>query len=472
MKTSRPFLVTFLLLVVAYGLWLLNFWPGVLGQDSLAVLLQIEEGKIQSQKPVFWYLFVKWLYEPHRLIEVSVGVQLLLSALIFARILAWCWQRGLHKAFFFLLFFICLGTPVLYYQSALYSDGLFSAAVTGLTFEAWQIVRARKVGTLSLLYLALLVPIALFFRANGAFMLAVALPLMACVPRGDKLKLGVVFVAWILIYSYANYTHKSMQKHGSLFPLAIFETVNFLQPYAIGSRVMGLEGLATPATIAVLERRRPIKDIIAFYDRDYWDPLVYRAAGPAFLSLSKEDKAVIVREFFCCNLWHNLPAFLASRVNVFMVAALANGGFGGLDETLTIAPQTKSRSQLRPFQLGWVDTGMRAMVDVSFKNRWILWTPFLGIGLVLALTVRGWKRRDWPLVMLMAPLLLQLGGIFFFSIAGEYRYLLLFFTGVVALLPIYIDTHAGTARPAPSTPRSQQLAGVQVQQAHDGADRQ
>ena len=190
MKISRPFLVTFLILVLAYGVWMANFWPGVLGQDSLAVLLQIEEGKIQSQKPVFWYLFVKWLYEPHRLVEVSVGVQLLLCALIFARILAWCWTEGMRKSFFFILVFICLAPPVLYYESALYSDGLFSAAVAGLTFEAWLVIRARQVKALSLLYLVVLIPIALFFRANGIFMLAVLVPLLLCVPRNDKLKLG------------------------------------------------------------------------------------------------------------------------------------------------------------------------------------------------------------------------------------------------------------------------------------------
>lgn len=440
MKISRPFLATFFLLALAYGLWLVNFWPGVLGQDSLAVLLQIEEGKIQSQKPVFWYLFVKWLYEPHRQIELSVSVQLLVSSLVFARILSWCWHEGMRKTFFFLLFFICLAPPLLYYQSALYSDGLFCAAVAGLTFEAWLMIRARKATTLSLLYLVLLVPIALFFRANGIFMLAILVPVFISVPRSDKVKVASIFLAWLVIYAYANYSHKSLHRHGTLFPLAIFETVNFLQPYAIGTRSMGLEGLVTPATLSLLEKRRPIKDIVAFYDRDYWDPLVYRAAGPAFLSLSKEDKATIVREFFCCNLWKNLPAFLGSRVNIFMVAALANGGFGGLDETLTIVPQTKSRSLVRPFELGPVNAWLRSVVDWSFKHRWIMWTPFLGIGLLFALTARGWRSGDWPLVLLMAPLLLQLAGIFFFSIAGEYRYLLLFYTGVAALLPIYCAT--------------------------------
>ena len=447
-SSRRPFLAVFLLLVLAYCVWLLAFWPGVLGQDSLAVILQIEEGKIQSGKPIFWYLFVKWLYEPHRLIEVSVAVQLLLSAFIFARILAWCWNQGMRKTFAFILLFICLAPPVLYYQSALYSDGLFSAAVAGLTFEAWLIVRARRASAFSLAYLAVLAPIALFFRANGIFMLVILVPVLLAVPRRDKLKISAIFLFWLVCFVVANYTHKSMARHGTLFPLAIYETINFLQPYVNRTRVTGVDDLVTPDTITFLERRKPIREILAFYDRDYWDPLVYRAAGPGFLSLSKQEKALVVREFFCCNLWKNIPAFTASRVNIFLVAALAQGGFGGLDEVFTIVPMTQTGSVIRPFEMGPLRPLIRSAFDWSFAHRWLTWTPFLGIGLLVALMLRGWKRRQWPLLLLVAPLALQLGGIFFFSIAGEYRYLLLFFISAAALLPIYVATREG-ASPAP-----------------------
>ncbi|MDP1369071.1 hypothetical protein Q6248_29395, partial [Klebsiella pneumoniae] len=40
-----------------------------------------------------------------------------------------------------------------------------------------------------------------------------------------------------------------------------------------------------------------------------------------------EDKEILIKEFSRYNLWHNIPAFLSSRVNVFMVSALADGHF-------------------------------------------------------------------------------------------------------------------------------------------------
>lgn len=48
----------------------------------------------------------------------------------------------------------------------------------------------------------------------------------------------------------------------------------------------------------------------------------------------------------------------------------------------------------------------------------------------------GWQRRDVPTLLVTVPMLVQLGGIFFFSIAGEYRYLLPYFVLPLVLLPV------------------------------------
>lgn len=39
-KAIAHFLALFLLLFCAYSLWLITFWPGVLGEDSVAILLE------------------------------------------------------------------------------------------------------------------------------------------------------------------------------------------------------------------------------------------------------------------------------------------------------------------------------------------------------------------------------------------------------------------------------------------------
>ena len=445
-KFSSTFPIVFAALALVYASWLLTFWPGILGQDSLALLNQIEGSVFQSGKPVMWHLFVQLLYEPHRRIELPIGVQLLLCALIHSRILAWLWCERMTKTFVFVLLFIALAPQVVYYQTALYADGLFSAAVAGLTFEAWRIVREKKVTALSLAYLCFLVPCALFLRPNGIFMAVVLVPLLLAVPRPDKLKILVVAAIWTVAYQAADAAHPSLQKHGALFPLAAFETVNFLQPDRMGLRPPS-EHVTAPAT-AVLESRLPLSDLLKFYDRDYWDPLVYRFGGPALLDLSEAKKDLLVREFFCCNLWSNFPAFMASRVNIFLVSALGHGGFGGPDETLSIMPRIKSTSAVRPFDTGVVESLLRSMVHLSYIHRWILWTPFLGIGLLVAVMWRTWHRRQWLTFLVVAPLALQLAGVFVFSIAGEYRYLLFIFTSTAALLPIYAATRTPARTPA------------------------
>ena len=446
MKADKPFLIVFAVLALFYGAWLMTFWPGIMGEDSLAILLQIEGRPLDVMKPVIWYLFVKLLYEPHRHIEVAIILQLLLGALIFARMLAWTWREHLTRTFFFVLFFVALAPPVLYYQSALYADGVFSLAVAGLVFESWLIVRAKRASNWSLAWLAVLVPFALFFRPNGIFMLVILIPLVAAVPFADKLKISAIFLAWCGLALIANARHPAWNQHGSMFPLALYETVNFLQPNPTGIRPVREH--ITQSTLDVLESRMPAGDVLKFYDRNYWDPLVFRQAGPQYLKLSEEQKQVVVRDFLCCNLWDNLPAFFGSRVHIFLMSAFANGGFASPVETATFLPQTQSASRVHPFDMGWVGRFMNGAVTVSYGQRWWMWTPCLGIGLLAAIMARNWRRREWLLLLVMAPLALQLAGVFFFSIASEFRYLLFIFTATAALLPIYVATRS-LGRPGP-----------------------
>ena len=87
-------------LLAYYALWLLCFWPGVLGLDSLGILKEVEDPVVnQSGKTVFWYFFVRMFYSLAQRVEYPIAVQLVLGALVFARILAWQWSQELRKIF-------------------------------------------------------------------------------------------------------------------------------------------------------------------------------------------------------------------------------------------------------------------------------------------------------------------------------------------------------------------------------------
>ena len=61
-------------------------------------------------------------------------------------------------------------------------------------------------------------------------------------------------------------------------------------------------------------------------------------------------------------------------------------------------------------------------------------TPWL-FGLLLWACTRGLRRAEAGLLLVSVPMLIQWGGVFVFSIAGEYRYLLPFLRSLWCFCP-------------------------------------
>lgn len=440
----RPAAV-FGLLVSIYGLWLITFWPGVLGEDSVAILKEVQDSEaFRSGKTVVWYYFVKLLYGTTGRIEVPIAASMLLCAVLLTRMLDWYWAEGLKKTFFLTLLAIALAPHMIFFMGTLYPDGLFAIASASLLFEVWLCVRRRYASKASLGILALALPFALFLRPNGIVLLApVALAVFWLDARSRMHWLLVVGI-WSALVLVAQLTHRTTT-HETQFPLAVFETAGFLQKRAMNDLwslyphmndpwVLS-EPKVTQATIDALRRNQPIEKLQQFRDPAYWDMLVFHPEGPQVGSLSQEDKQTVVREFWTRNLWHNLPDFLGSRVNVFFSAALAQGGFPALSYASNVLPRVSAESRFRFWGWEQAERLWQKVHAASYALRWLLWTPWLGFGMLAWASISGIRGRDWPLLLVSLPMLVQWGGIFVFSIAGEYRYLLPFFTLPMALLP-------------------------------------
>ena len=114
-------LALLLMLAGAYGLWLITFWPGVLGEDSVAVLQEVRNPEaFRSGKTVVWYYFVKLLYGTTARVEVPIVASLLLCAVLLTRMLDWYWKNALYKTFFFVLLTIALAPHMIYFMGTLY----------------------------------------------------------------------------------------------------------------------------------------------------------------------------------------------------------------------------------------------------------------------------------------------------------------------------------------------------------------
>ena len=429
------FYALYLALFAVYFSYLLIFWPGILGEDSLAILLEVESNReFQSGKPIFWYLFVNSFYKPFNLVEIPVIVQILVATAILARILTYVYNENGKKLFFILLVFVALAPHLVFYTTSLYSDGIYACALAGLLFETWICLRNKAVSRMSFFILFVSIPFAIFARPNGIINI-IALIVLAAVIRIPKQRLGLAAISlvWVTVAFYGVANHKHKTPIGTVYPVALFETVNFLQPHAMG---LYPPRVSAPA-IQALESVAPLDLIIKYYDRDYWDPLIFFPQGPALASMEKSQQDILISEFFRHNLWRNIPAFMSSRVNIFLVSAFAQGGFPGPTYAKNVLEKTKSESIYRRWGLERAEKALMAIHDASFENRWLLWSPLPGIILLLFVTLRAFNRRDLPALTVCGILLLQLSAVFFFSIAGEYRYLLGFFASPLALLPIY-----------------------------------
>lgn len=446
-RSLRAPMLFFFLLAGTYCFWLVTFWPGVLGEDSVAVLREVQDPEaFRSGKTVVWYYFVKLLYGTTERVEAPIAAALLLCAIFLSRMLAWCWTHRLWTTFAYLLLAIALAPHMVYFMGTLYPDGLFSVASAAALFEVWLCTRRRTASAASLVVLMLALPLAVFLRPNGIILLAPIVLALAWLNGRSRIAWGLVTAAWCTVIFVTQHLHRSSVQE-TQFPLAVFETAGFLQkrsmndlwklyPHMNDPWVLSSPKVSS-ATIEALGRNQPLEKLQEFRDPAYWDMLVFHPEGPQVGSLSPGDKRTVVREFWTTNLWRNLPDFAASRVNVFLSAALAQGGFPALSYATNVLPRIQTVSTYRPLHWDRVERWLQTLHAKSYAWRWLLWTPWLGFALLVWAMMAGIRRRDPGLLVVAAPMVLQWGGIFVFSTAGEYRYLLPFFTLPLVLLPAF-----------------------------------
>lgn len=425
-------------IALIYLLWLVSFWPGVIGPDSYAVMLESEtQREFQSGKPIFWFLFVDFFYSPWRLVEIPIAVQMLTSSIIFTRALTWMAEQNLRKSFKFSLIFIVLAPCLVFYNGSLYSDGIYASTLACMLLEIWICSKKRSIGNISVFIFFVTIPFAIFSRPNGIANFIPLIYLLYLLQGSHRRKLAIIIIGWSALAVAGNIVHRNKHSIGTVFPLAVYETVGFLENRPMGLWEMDKPRITPRSQQALESTGKSIQEVQQFYDHYYWDPLIFRPDGPTLLSMSSSNKKIIIKDFFKYNLWHNFPAFAASRVNIFLYAAFASGGIpGSLGSTQYFLPQTKSRSIPEEYNLP-TDSFFQKWLDFSMDYSKIFWTPWLGILLIISTFRKSIIARHKTAIVISGTMLLQLIAVFIFSIAGEYRYLLAFFTAPLALLPIH-----------------------------------
>lgn len=421
---------------LVYGLWYVGVWPGPIGEDGYSLVANILQGEpAWTFKEATWLLYALATFGTTHQVEAAIIPLLLVHVLVLSRMLGFAYASG-HKISAAVMFVLIVCAPhALNYASSLYADSVFSVAFIGICFEVWLALRRQRISGATLAFIGALLPMAALFKSNGIIILA---PVLYLAWRGRGAgRYGLLFfvVFWLCVSHVGGKALQLGKGHGALKPLVLFETVNFMQ-----TKPMNLwdnRHMVTEKTREIIYRYTSQQDLDTYYDRDYWDTLWHQNQDRIqFRQITHPEFRQLRREFFTYNLWRNIPAFTASRVNIFLATALAQGGIVGPAD----ARDNRAMPLTQSTYNAWGADALVAVVDEAFEFsrdlRFLLWTPFVGIALLLVCTRRALRQREHASLIVCATLLVQLGGIFVFSIAAEYRYLLMFFYAPLLLVPM------------------------------------
>lgn len=429
------------LIIFSYGFFLACLWPGLLGEDSLAALTFIDgTNTFPPGKPAFWVYFLDFLYGTSKRVEAPIIVLAALSTLILSRVQIFLWHKKHYKSFFFCLIFIALAPHIIELNIALFGDGIFAIATAGLFFELYLVCKSRKVTLFSAVFIAVLAPFALFTRTNGIISFIPLLLAAIALTNKDRFIIASIIAINIcgMVAMNQLYKHKSQ---GALAPLIVWETVNFLQP--TGSRMVYTRDRVTAKTIETLKELAPIETYTNFYDPEYWDSLNFYADGPRVSLLTDSQEKIIISEFFKHNLWNNFPAFISSRVRVFLASSLAYSSLPWGHDPEIALKRTESVSTALPLKSYSWSAIPQKIFHISYKARYFLWNPIIGIALIFATLYHFRKKLYSVEFSIAATYTIQVFGIFIFSIASEYRYTTILFLAPLVLLPILADRSDG-----------------------------
>ena len=331
LRPIRIYLSTSLVLLLVYLTWYVGVWPGPMGQDGYSLIANINQGGARHTcKDPAWLLYALGTYGLSQRIEVLVLPLVLLQVAILSRIIGWVYIHRHPRVATGLLVLVACAPHVLNYGTSLYPDAIFSLAFVAVLFEIWLALRHGRMSGWTIAWLFILFPAACYFKGNG-FIMLVPLTYLAVRLKGTgRWALVATVLFWTMAIQWGGKAADLGRGHSAMKPLILFETVNFMQ-----TRPMNLwetRHMVTDRTKEIMYRYISQEDIDRLYDRDYWDTLWHQHHDRVrFYEMSKTDFRRLRTDFLTYNLWRNIPAFTASRINIFLASALAQGGMVGPD---------------------------------------------------------------------------------------------------------------------------------------------
>ena len=179
------FLGCFFLFLVLWVPYLMSYWPGGIYADTVDSLnMALGKAQWDNHNPVLYTFLWKVIFSmtgafadkgEYPGLKFFTVFQMVLIAVVMAAFIAWCYRKGFHRIFVWMLVFITALCPLYpFYGISLWKDTVFSIVVFAFSVFLFYLFDKRQENTtvMDLVVYGILLLLVIFLRNNGIYIAA------------------------------------------------------------------------------------------------------------------------------------------------------------------------------------------------------------------------------------------------------------------------------------------------------------
>lgn len=405
----------FLPLFLAYLMWFLAYYPGIMSGDSVNALQAV--GHDTNWQPYVHTLFMKVFYRVGGIQSISL-FQVLFVSTGLTLILYSLYRRGVNKVLLGVLYLSLLfSIPIGMLNISLWRDVFFSTGLVFLSYFVSVKISNREWKILDYIVYTLLLIIVGYFRHNGIVFLVIFPVIIAIIQKYWKalirlgsISLGIFFVFGLILPRALDVSPSAPSVLSMLW--VYHSEANFYN-----------RGLLSPEIRSDMEKIFTKENLARNSERRI-DYLLTSGQFDENLRIYKSTGVEIQKSFFTHDLWVNLDYFLGDRVTI-MSGSLLGIGSTVVHGSNTIPSNNKLGLQTVPVipRLNRGAFRVLKVIDGLPVVKYFVWANWWGLLVGCVLFVFAILRKNISNFVFTFCILIQVPLLFLLNVADDWRYL-------------------------------------------------
>ncbi|MFC0525286.1 DUF6020 family protein [Pontibacillus salicampi] len=412
-------------MILSWGLYLLAFYPGIMGSDSHSHWEQAHTHEYSNWHPVLYTWFIEWLLKLFHSPATVAFAQIILLATIVGYGLYSFRKVGMEKR---LLWFVSLFLALLpingLYSILLLKDVLYSGSILFVTIVLFNIVATRgkwltSVGHQFIFGLSMFGMVA--FRHNGVYIVYVVLFLLCVCYYKYMIRILLPMAVVLFLFYYISgpvYEEIGVSEKNPNEKLGI--------PQQQIANVLVQNGKITDEQKAYIHDIMPIEKWKEYYNPTYTDPIKFAKSYNSDVIFEEGDPSTFYKTWLSIvaeNPYLATEAFLKQTSLVWQMHQRYTDRHEYYNFRTTIQQPNDHGLQTEP-KLNGLNGFLTKVAAFTEHHMWpVVWRPAVYAAILLLSLFIAIRKNGWKAGLVGLPVLLNIGTILAGIPAQHFRYL-------------------------------------------------